>query len=80
MNWTLTEVEFSGNKVKVYVNGDDSRAIVFPPFGKYFSLLSDNSALDFAVSFIFFSSSRDINYTQYLSSQEDTSVIFQEAA
>jgi hypothetical protein len=79
MNWTLTVVDFSGNKVKVYVSSDNSRAIVFPPFGKYFSLHSA-SALDFAVSFIFFSSSKDINYTQYLSSQEDTSVIFQEAA
>jgi len=78
MKWTMTEVVFSGNKVRVYVNSDNSRAIVFPPFGKYFSLHSA-SALDFAVSFIFFTSN-NISYIQYLSSQEDTSVIFQEAA
>lgn len=80
MKWTLTVVDFETYRVKVYVNDANSHAVIFPPFGRYFGIRSDKSALDMAVSFIFFTSSKDITYSQYLSSQEDTSVIYQNAA
>jgi hypothetical protein len=80
MTWDKTIIDFNGFPVKVYTNEANTQAIVFPPFGKYFSVSSDRSALDFAVTFIFFTSSNEVSYTQYLSSQEDTSIIFQEVA
>ena len=80
MNWIKTMVEFEGHQIKVYVSSDNSRAVIFPPFGRYFGIISDKSALDMAVAFIFFTSNKEISYVQYLSSQEDTSIIFQEAA
>jgi hypothetical protein len=80
MKWTKTVVDFESYQIKVYVNEDNTRAVIFPLFGRYFGLRSDVSALDMAVYFIFFTPTREVSYLQYLSSQEDTSIIFQEAA
>lgn len=85
-NWKKVILDKDGSPVKVYVNEDDSRAIMFPLFGKYFSFSSDVSALDLAVQIIYhkFSDNEPIpsllTYRSYLSSQEDTAIIYQEAA
>jgi len=81
MTWTRITIDSEGHPVTVYINGDDTRAIGFPMFGKYFSLSSDKSALDMATSFIFnHSPNKELSFTQYINSQEDTGIIYQEVA
>lgn len=86
MNWKKVILEKDGFPVKVYVNEKDSRAIMFPLFGKYFSFNSDVSALDLAVQIIFHVQREDGNpqnifsFSSYENSKEDTLVIYQEAA
>lgn len=72
--------------VKVYVNEDDTRAIVFPLFGRYHGVNSDKSALDLCIEIMFWIPTDHgqpggvQNYSQYLNCQEDTLVIYREAA
>jgi hypothetical protein len=85
-NWKKVILHKDDMPVRVYVNADDTRAIVFPLFGRYFVVNSDKSALDLFVEILFHIPSDDAipsgirNYSQYVNSQEDTQVIFQEAA
>lgn len=80
--WKKISVMKEMMEVKIYVNENDSRAVIFPLFGKYFCFSSDESALDLAVSMIHYKSSSDFNFTygNYLNSQEDTAIIELEAA
>lgn len=80
MTWEKTAVEFRENITKVYTNKNNTQAVVFPPFGKYFSVRSDRSAFDLALSFIFLVPNREVSYSQYLSSQEETAIIHQDVA
>ena len=79
-------LEKDGFPVKVYVNSDDSRCAVFPLFGRYHTVSSDKSALDLCIQILFHRSSDYdqpcgvVSFAQYQSSQEDTAVIFKEAA
>lgn len=65
--------------VKVYVDLYNERAIIFPLFGKYFSVRSDVNALDFATSLLLHKLGAqhncDIKYDSYLGMTEDTQVI-----
>lgn len=81
MNWKKVVVHVSEYPVTIYVNSQDTRAIVFPAFGRFYGLWSDDSALTMAVSFVINPPSKEIvTHASYLSSQEDTAIIFQEAA
>ncbi len=80
MRWEKVVIDFEGYPQKIYVSQDKSQAIVFPAFGRYYTIWSDKSALDLAITIIFHSTNKEISYTQYLSAQEDTSAIFLEAA
>lgn len=85
-NWKKVILEKDGCQIKIYVNESDSRAVMFPLFGRYFTFSSDKSALDLATSIIFHIGSDEpvhqnvISYQSYLNSQEDTQIIYQEAA
>lgn len=84
--WKKITLHKDGWPVKVYVNQDDTYCVVFPLFGKYHGVYSDVSAIDFCIEIMFHRGSDSVvpagvcGYSQYLSSQEDTAVIFQEAA
>lgn len=86
MKWTKVILHKEEFPIKVYVSEDGHQAVVFPLFGKYFGVYSDKSALDLTIQVIFHVCS-DIpipagvhTYKQYVDSQEDTAVIYQEAA
>lgn len=81
MNWKKVVVHVDEYPVTIYVNSKDTRAVVFPIFGRFYGLWSDESALTFAVSFVINPPSKEVmTHAKYLSCQEDTAVIFQEAA
>lgn len=81
MNWTKVVIHVNEYPVTIYVNSDDSRAIVFPAFGRLYGLRSDESAMTMAVSFVLDPPSKEVfTHSRYLTSQEDTAIIFQEAA
>ncbi len=86
MNWKKVILYKDDVPVKVYVNQDDSQCYVFPLFGRYYGVHSDRSALDLCVQIMFHVASeypRESGVTtfgQYLSSQEDTAIIYQQAA
>lgn len=86
MKWNKMVLHKDEMPVKVYVNQDDSYCVVFPLFGKYYGVHSDASALDLCIQIMFhvssdFSSSTNVlTFGQYLSSQEDTAIIYQQAA
>lgn len=80
--WELLTVLKDDMPIKVYVNKNDTKAVIFPLFGKYFTVNSDRSAKDLMVEFIF-NASNDFGiktYLQYEVSQEDTAIINQKAA
>lgn len=85
-NWKKVIIEKDGCPVKVYVNETDTRCVVFPLFGRYHSVSSDKSALDLFIEVLFHKFSDFdvpagvVTYTSYVSSQEDTAIILQEAA
>jgi hypothetical protein len=84
--WKLVMLEKDGFPVKVYVNHDDSRCIVFPLFGRYHGVNSDKSALDLCIQIMFHVCHEYehpggvTTFAQYESCKEDTQIIFQEAA
>lgn len=77
-NWNKIILHKQGMPIKVYINQDQSCAVVFCLFGKYSTFRSDKSALDLAVEIIFHVISDDsipqmmYSYSQYLNCQEDT--------
>lgn len=84
--WTKIILEKQGWPVKVYVNHDDSRCVIFPLFGRYSVCSSDKSALDLWIMLMFHVSSETgetygvKNFGEYCRSSEDTAIIYQEAA
>lgn len=82
MKWKKVVLFKDKVPIKVYVNHFDTKAIIFPLFGKYFSISSDMSALDLTVQIIFhkFEDSTIAQYGQYIRSTEDTALIFKEVA
>lgn len=80
INFSCKIIDVSGYSVKVYVNRSNDTAVVFPLFGRYYIIRSDVNALDLAVNMLFHETVNDICYKQltyssYLSSQEDTVAI-----
>jgi hypothetical protein len=80
MTWNKVVVHVDNFPVSIYINEDSSRAVIFPLFGKYYGLSSDQCALTLAISFMFQRLRQDMTYTQYLTSQEDTNPLYQEAS
>jgi len=77
MKYTLYTIMADGFPVKVYVNQANTQAYVFPLFGKYFGLLSDENVLDFATNFIINKNHNNvISFAAYQSQDEDTAVIY----
>ncbi len=76
-HWTLYTIYVENNPVKVYVNYNNTLAVVFPPYGRYYRLRSDVNALDLTCIMLFHKTSNDIcyntvNYNSYVNSLEDT--------
>ena len=86
MNWTKVVLQKGDVPVKVYVNREDTRCFVFPLFGKYYGVHSDKSAIDLCIQIMFHIATEYPNpggirtLDQYISSQEDTAITYQEAA
>lgn len=79
--WKKTILHKEEIPVRVYVNENDTSAVVFPLFGRYYRVSSDESALDLVLSCVYeLKAVNTISYLQYTNSQEDTQVIFEEAA
>ena len=80
MTWKKVSFHIGDYPVSVYVNETDTRAVVFPLFGRFYGVWSDTSAIDLVTTLLFLNPSRTITYTQYVNSQEDTAIIYQESA
>ena len=83
MKWTKVFLHKDGFPIKAYVNKDNTKAYVFPLFGRYYGIDSDKSAIGLCFTAIFHVSSQNnlnstremLTFDQYLSSQENTAVI-----
>ena len=77
MNYTKHTIMVDGFPVKVYVHKDRHQAYIFPLFGRYNGLWSDQDVLDFATTFLLCAGRNDnvVSFQSYLNSQEDTAVI-----
>lgn len=74
--WTKHVIYKQGFPIKVYVNEDNTRAVMFFCFGRYSTLRSDVSALDFAISIIFHKGNNGVlTFEAYNISMEDTAII-----
>ena len=64
------------NNIKFYTNDNDSKTIVFLPYGRLFCFLSDQSSLDLAVSVLLFKSNviNNNSLSHYESSLDETKV------
>lgn len=71
MEFTLYIIVVEGYKVKVYVNSSNTLAVIFPLYGRYYSIRSDVNALDLATSLLFHTSN-NVTYNSYVNSLEDT--------
>jgi hypothetical protein len=76
-HWTLHTILVETYPVKVYVNHNNTIAVVFPLYGRYYRLRSDVNALDLTCSMLFHKTVDDISYntisySSYLNSLEDT--------
>lgn len=81
MNWTKVVIHVHEYPVTIYVNSKDTRAVIFPAFGRFYVLWSDSSVTTMAVSFVINPPSKEVmTHERYLSSQEDTAIIYPEAA
>jgi UDP-galactopyranose mutase len=60
--------------VKVYVNADDTRAILFPLFGRYIMITAESNVLDFTRDFIL-SANFNGQFIDTAISLEDTAII-----
>ena len=72
---TKQVIMVDGFPVKVYVNADNTHAVVFPLFGRYFQLRSDINVLDFATTFLIAKNNNVISFASYQSQDEDTAII-----
>lgn len=69
--WTKQILMTDGFPVKVYVNASNTECVVFPLFGRYYRLASEN-ALDFATTFIVAKHNNVVTFASYQHSSEDT--------
>ena len=66
-----------GYPVKVYVDQEDRNCYIFPLFGRYYSLGSDQGALDFATDFLLNKSQNNVvSFQSYVNSLENTMPIY----
>lgn len=68
-------IQVNGNPVKLYVSADNKTAHVFFPFGRYFTLRSDENVLDFATTFLLARNNNVVSFAAYKSQDEGTALI-----
>lgn len=72
---TKTIIEVQGFPVKIYTCADNKTAHVFPPFGRYYTLRSDENVMDFAVTFLLARNGNVVSFASYQSRDEGTQII-----
>jgi hypothetical protein len=76
INMTKHIIDVHGMPVKLYVNADNSHAVVFPPFGRYYQLSSDTDVMTFALTFLIAKNHNNVvTLASYMSRNEDTAII-----
>lgn len=73
--FTKHVVKKDGVQIKIYVNADNSQAVIFTAFGRYFKLSSDVNVLDFATTFLLAKPNNVVSFESYQSSLEGTALI-----
>jgi hypothetical protein len=68
-------IQVNGFPVKMYVSADNKTAHVFPLFGRYYTLRSDENVMDFATTFLLARNGNVVSFQSYQMRDEETAII-----